>query len=107
MNAHTYTYKHTHTQPTNQPTIHPSCDGVALLVADRTFASLPAVADRLLFQGAGAALRFFTGVCCYVFVLCTYILFIYVCVPIRPLPTACCFKGRAPRCGSSQVDCGC
>jgi hypothetical protein len=30
-------------------------------VADRAFSSLPAVADRLLFQGAGAALQFFTG----------------------------------------------
>ena len=37
------------------------CEGVQLLVADRTFASLAAVADRLMFSFAGAALHFFTG----------------------------------------------
>lgn len=37
------------------------CEGVELLVADRTFSTLSAVADRLMFSWAGAALHFFTG----------------------------------------------
>ncbi|KAM3567675.1 hypothetical protein VYU27_010184, partial [Nannochloropsis oceanica] len=38
-----------------------SSHGVELLVVDRTFSSLAAAADSMLFQGAGKALCFFTG----------------------------------------------
>lgn len=37
------------------------CQGVELLIADRTFASLAAVANRLMCPWAGRALHFFTG----------------------------------------------
>lgn len=37
------------------------CEGVELLIADRTFATLSGVADRLMFPWAGTALHFFTG----------------------------------------------
>lgn len=37
------------------------CEGVELLVADRTFCTLDAVADRLMGSWAGRAMHFFTG----------------------------------------------
>jgi pimeloyl-ACP methyl ester carboxylesterase len=37
------------------------CEGVDLLVADRTFATLAGVADRLMASWAGRAMHFFTG----------------------------------------------